>query len=384
MASEPNKATHQKRQKIQSNDKDIYFIILNRSEDKINFFDSKCLSEINPEIIYYKRIKNGKDSFLFKHVFKLTLNKNEENKERSRYIIQYEMGEELYDILFNVKENIFIYELKLQKYNKYIKNIAKKDIEQNLIPIQNKLDIFLKALIKNNDNNKIEILYEEGIKLYKSKKNFTFLIFLFLKLYQQNKKLCSKLIDTFKEINDKGNTDREENLIIELDIFKKIYSNANNLIEENKYNPISFYGILFCYLSFYDKENFSKMIKDFSIENEQILYEILIIYFSHFKNPLNQNSEFYNNFIVYAINKQKKFETFEKILNYIDDIETFLYVINENKVEIFKKYYNLNNKPIKIDFNLKLTIKEYKEENQLKTKIELDNIINIFHSYFLE
>ena len=170
-------------------------------------------------------------------------------------------------------------------------------------------------------------------------------------------------------------------MIIELDTFNNIYSNAKNLIEENKYNPISFYGILFCYLRFYDKENFSKIIKDFSIENEQILYEILIIYFSHLKNPLNQNCEFYNNFIVYAINKQKKFEIFEKILNYIDDIETFLYVINENKIEIFKNYDDLNNKPIKIDFNLKLVIKEYKEENQIKTKIELDNIISILKEF---
>ena len=78
MASEPNKTTHQKRQKIQSNDKDIYFIILNRSEDKINFFDSKCLSEINSEIIYYKRIKKEKDSFLIINVFKITPNKKVE------------------------------------------------------------------------------------------------------------------------------------------------------------------------------------------------------------------------------------------------------------------------------------------------------------------
>ena len=172
MGSLINRISQEQSHNIQSINKEIYFLILSQSEDKINFFDSKCLSEINPEIIYYKRIKNGKDSFFFNYVFKLTLNEKEENKEWSKYKIQYEIGEELYDILFDIKENIFIYELKLQKYNKYISNITKKDIEQNQIPIQNKLDIFLKALIKNNDNNKIEILYEEGIKLYKSKKIF--------------------------------------------------------------------------------------------------------------------------------------------------------------------------------------------------------------------
>ena len=375
MASEPNKATHQKRQKIQSNDKDIYFIILNRSEDKINFFDSKCLSEINSEIIYYKRIKKEKDSFLIINVFKITPNKRMENKNLDKYLIQYENGEELYDILFDIKENMFIYELKLQKYNRYIKNLCKNDIIQNQIEIQNKMEIFYEALKKNNEINKIEVLFEEGIELYKSKKNFTFLIFLFLKLYKLHINLCSLLIDTFKEINGIENTDRDKNLIKKLDTFNQIYSNSKNIIEESKYNPISFYGIIFCYLSSYDRDNFSKIIKEFPKENVQILYEILIIYYSHLKNPLNQNFEFYNNFIIYAINTQITFELFKQILNYIDDIETFLYVLNNNKYEILKNYDNLDSRPIRLDSNLKLIKKEYIEENQIKPKTELDNII---------
>ena len=209
----------------------------------------------------------------------------------------------------------------------------------------------------------------------KQKKKFSLLISLFLKIYQQNKNLCSKLIDIFNKKNYEENTDRDKDLAIELNTFNNIYSNANSLIEENKYDAISFYGIIFCYLCSYDKENFSKIIKDFSEGNATVLYEILIIYYSHFNEPLNQDTEFYNNFIKYAINKGKDFEIFNRVLDYIDDIETFLYVINENKIEIFKKYDDLSNKPIVLSSNLKLIKREYTENK--KTKTELDNILSI-------
>lgn len=68
------------------------------------------------------------------------------------------------------------------KGNKYIDNIVKERIKQNNIPLYNKLDIFLEALEKNGENNKIEKLYEETINLYESKKRFSLLIALFLKI----------------------------------------------------------------------------------------------------------------------------------------------------------------------------------------------------------
>ena len=382
MSSESRKISYEKNQIILSNDNEIYFLVTSKSKDKINFFDSKCLSQIKPEIIYYKRTKNGKDSFLINHVFKLAVNKKEKNNKWIKYLIQYEIEEEFYEILLDIKENIFIYNVKFQKYNKYINNIEQKDIAQNQIKIQQKFELFLEALKKNNENNKIEKLYEEGIELYKSIKNFSFLIFLFLKLYNLNIKLCSQLIDTFKEINDKGNFDRDKGLITELNTFNQIYSISNNIIEKYKYNSISFYGIIFCYLNSYDTDNFSNIIYDFSKENSQILYEILITYYSHLKNPLNQNSEFYTNFIKYAINKGEKYETFNKVLNYISDIESFLYVLNENKFEICKRYDNLNSKPIKLTSDLKLIKIEYKEENQINPKTEIDNIIEILEKLF--
>ena len=365
MTSELSKISCEKSQNAQSNDKEIYFIISNSSEEKINFSDLKCLSETPPKIIYEKSVDKGKGSFLFYHLFKLALKESEKHK----YKVQYEFGEVLYDIFFEVKNNIFIYEIKLQEYNKLLNNIPIKDIDQNQITIQNKIDIFLEALEKNNEIKKIEILYKETIDLYKTKKNFSLLIFLFLKLYQRKKELCSLLTDIFKEINAKENTDRDENLAKELETFNQIYSNANNLIKKNKYDPVGFYGIIFCYLSSYDQENFSKIINNFSAGNIHILYEILITYYSHFNINLNQNSEFFNNFLKYAINKLNNFDIFLRILNYIDNIETFLYVINENKEEIYKEYNDeLRNKPIILSSNLKLIKKEYQEENSKKKR----------------
>ena len=373
MASELNKIPREQNQNINLNEKEIYFIISNTSEEKIDFKELKCQSEKCPKIIYETNIEKGKDSIAFVQVFKLSLNQKE---SPIKYKIQYEKGEILYDILFDIKNNIFIYETTLQKYNKYIDNITKENIDQNQISIQNKLNIFLESLEKNNEMNKIEILYKEAIELYKSKKTFGLLIFLFLKLYQQKKELCSYLIDIFKEINNNENNDRDKNLAIELETFNQIYSNANNIIEENKYDPIGFYGIIFCYLCSYDKENFSNIINNFSEKNVKILYEILIIYHSHFNISLNKTLEFYNNFVFYIINQGKNYKSVEIILNYIDDIEIFLYVINDNKNEILKKYdKELRIAPIIPSPKLKLIKKEYEEEKKIKT--ELDNIIDI-------
>jgi len=163
-------SSQQKRQNSQSNDLSIYFIIISPSEEKIKFDDLKFLSEIEPSIIYNKSIEIGKGSFLFHNVFKLDIKNKQSNQKVKKYQLQYEIGEESYDILFDVKENLFVYEVNLLKGNKYIDNIVKRKIDQNIIKLQYKLDIFLEALNKNEETDKIEKLFEETIELYKSKK----------------------------------------------------------------------------------------------------------------------------------------------------------------------------------------------------------------------
>ena len=96
------------------------------------------------------------------------------------------------------------------------------------------------------------------------------------------------------------------------------------------------------------------MIKKFSEGNADDLYEILIQYHSHFMNPLNQSQQFFNGFIQYVIKKENKFEIFKRAMKYIKDIETYLFVINENKNQIFDKYKELKIKPIELGPTLKL------------------------------
>ena len=86
----------------------------------------------------------------------------------------------------------------------------------------------------------------------KRKKNFSLLISLFLKIYEQYKDLCSKLIKIFNQINDKENSDRDKELDKYLDTFSEIYSNADDIIKKNDYDPINFYGIILCYLRYYE------------------------------------------------------------------------------------------------------------------------------------
>lgn len=107
----------------------------------------------------------------------------------------------------------------------------------------------------------------------------------------------------------------------------------------------------------------------------------MIQYFSHFINPLKQSQKFYNGFIQYALKKEKKLKYFKRILKYIEDIETFLFVINSNKKEIIENYEELKSDPIKMNSNLKLekyNVNSTKkiEINDNKTKIRAQMKMN--------
>ena len=83
---------------------------------------------------------------------------------------------------------------------------------------------------------------------------------LFLKIYQ-NKKLCPLLLKYFKETDENSkfnNSDKKTYLKDYTSQFNNIVSEVANIRRENKYDPIDFYGIILCYLNYYDEENFFK------------------------------------------------------------------------------------------------------------------------------
>ena len=362
-----------------ANDKDVYFIILRPSEEKIDFtglhYETK--KKITPLIAFKKRIDKEDKTYLEEIVFKFKKKgKKKEPTEWTDYAITFFEGDHTYDITFSLKDQCFVYQPNLKTGNKFLDNILKEPIKQNIVPLFKKLNIFLEVLDKNNETKKEKKLYEDTIALYKDKKEFSLLITLFLKIYEKNKDLCDKLIRIFYKINEEENNDRLNDLKDNLNLFQEIYSKAKDIIEKNNYNPIHFYAVLFCYLHYYDKANFPNIIEDFSMGNSDTLYEILIQYYSHFTNPLKQKKEFYDKFIKYALKTEKELKIFRRILNYVEDIETFLFIINSNIEQIFKKYDKLKIDPIKMTANLKLVKYKIDKTKKVGTTDKIENTIN--------
>ena len=354
--------------KSNTKDKDVYLIAFIKSEKKIDFKDIKLKNikpQISPKIIFNKRIAKENGAYIEEFVFKFKIKNEKEKKEKveeeNKYNIKFIIGEYKYIISFNDGKNTFIYLTELKARNIYRNDILGEVMDQNSIPFHIKLNIFLEALEKNNENKKKTKLYEDTINLYSKEKKFNLLIYLFLNIYEKYINLCNKLIEMFCKINKQENKDREVDLKKGLTTFKKIFSKSEDIIKKNKYNPIYFYGILLCYLHYYDNDNFLEVLDKFSQRKMDILYNILIKYYSHFMYPLKQSQNFYNGFIKYVLKKKYNYKIFRRALNYIEDIETFLFVIIENKEEILKNYDKLKEDPIKMNDSLKLS--KYKKTN---------------------
>ena len=97
------------------------------------------------------------------------------------------------------------------------------------------------------------------------------------------------------------------------------------------------------------------------------MYDILLTYNGYFINNINKNFEFFNNFIEHSLDK--KFSDFEKGLNYIDDIETYISIIDTKKKKFYEKFNSKKlEKIVKLD-NLKLKESKIKEEEQTSSTV---------------
>ena len=323
-----------------------FFITYPRNEiEKENDIDIVLpeKKELQP-ICIYKEENSGEDKYYYYYkIFKVN-KKAGKGKKGTNYYFEFEIKDEKYIVKFDSKGNTFVYDVSLE-VGKRIIDIRRK-INQNKEYYET-IDFFIKALEENGEQRIIDVLFKETIKLYSMKKGFAFMIVLFLKIYQK-KDLCIQLLEEFKKSNENQkdidkNMDRKECLKDYSSKFNSIKSEAEEIIKNNNYDPIQFYGILLCYLNYYDYENFTSIVNELykkiceKKDEKNILYEILLIYNAHFKYPINQNIEFFNKFIIFTIDN-KEFPIFEKGLNYIKDIESFLYIIEKNCEAIFKKY----------------------------------------------
>ena len=82
---------------------------------------------INPQNIYSDEIKQENGGYFYKKVFKFI------GKTDNKYSLEFEIVKDYYIITFEVKENSFIYDVKLKKGNKILKKITKESIDQKII-----------------------------------------------------------------------------------------------------------------------------------------------------------------------------------------------------------------------------------------------------------
>ena len=371
--NEISKSGKTKREKGKGKEKDIYFIItytLNKKEELNNLIiTDECESSPNITIILNKETKTDNNKYTYIKVFKY---KNIGAKKSNKLIFLF--GEELhkYIISFENKDKTFIYDVEHKKSHKFLIDCFPEIIQQN-ITYQDKLDIFLEALKKNKEENKIQELYKEAIEFYSKKGKFSFLISLFSKIYEE-KNICESLLEKFYymnyELKQKGkkelsiNADRDDNLREKFNsIMTKIESESEQIIENNRYNPIHFYGVILSYFNYYDynifKNCFNKLYKD----NPIYLYEILLIYYSQFFKPIKMDQsdkEFFNNFFDYIIYK-KNFSYFTLGLKFVVNLDIFIYIIDQTKEKIYEKYIDNNNNEsdfVSIELDDKLIFKK--------------------------
>ena len=224
----------------------LYFFIQYTKKSKENTNDINYIipenKELKPKSIYVEE-EYENSFYYYNKIFKVNKLAGK-GKRGNMYYFEFEINDEIYIINFDSKGPNFIYDVNLE-VRKRIINIRRK-ISQNK-EYYEKFEYFIKALKEIGEENIIDDLYKDTINLYKNKKGFSFLIILFLKIYQ-NKELCSHLLQIFKKMNEiekdiEKNMDRKPFLKDYKSIFKSIISEADEIIKNNYYSFIKFYAI---------------------------------------------------------------------------------------------------------------------------------------------
>ena len=159
--------------------KEIYFMILKQTKEKEKYNEFNFTSAIKPQIIYEKQIAKENKECIDHKVFKFTIKENRSNEQEetpfNNYQIKYQEGNNNYIISFSVKNNSFIYDIELKQVGNYFNEIIEETFDQNIIPLYNKLDIFIEALKINNENEKLAKLYKDTIELLESEEKNNFI-----------------------------------------------------------------------------------------------------------------------------------------------------------------------------------------------------------------
>ena len=124
--------------------KDIYFIILyqrkqKEKKDELIFSKSKI-----PQNIYTNEIKEENGGYFYNKVFKIEIKMQDKNFNNSiNYNLEFDIDRDKYNVLFDVKNNSFIYDVILKNQN--LQNNTEEIIDQNIRDYHYKLNIFIEA-----------------------------------------------------------------------------------------------------------------------------------------------------------------------------------------------------------------------------------------------
>ena len=263
----------------------------------------------------------------------------EDEKENIEYTVKFDYNSKEY------KEVCFIYDLKLF----YKKGFGIERTKEQNLGYTEKFKYFKEFLQKTKQENRMDDLYLETIKLYSKYSSFELLINIFIYIYD-NKIICPKFLYEFKNFNEKltpklndpksGFIEFKDSLKEYIDVFKKIMDQSKKIIESNSYDFVEFYGLIFCYLNHYDFDTFTTLFTFLSKEaNESLqnLFDILLIYNRFLIRKIKMEKDFLKKFIIYSaeIKEKENYNNFiNKALPYLDEINLYLNIINSSKEKI--------------------------------------------------
>ena len=320
---------------MSKNAKDYYFQVYLIAPQEKEGNDEVKFNDLNnaPKCILTKKVepnenKENKENIIkiFKYVGEL--------KDNSHFEFTYDNKN--FKITFeSIKDKTFIFDLILQEKKGILIFKSSSTIDQK-VGYHDKLNYFIESLNKTNEDDKLDILYSDSIKIYSKKLDFRFLINLFINVY--NNKLCGNLLNEFSKNLDKSQQKEnilKDNLENYRYYFDKIYKNIDNIFDSNSSYITDFYGLILCYLNNFYIEKYNELFNDLYKKNKNILLNTLLKYKYYFKNQNELSIEFIDEIIKFAINKNYK-EFKENGLFYLKTIEIFLDIIEKNKEKIIK------------------------------------------------
>ena len=288
--------------------------------DKVQFTSSVDKDNI-PKCVLTKE----KDEFIIK-IFKFNPKPTREIKNKLELEFFYD-GKK-YDLsLDKPKDKTFLFDVDIS---------SKKKIDQTKLDTSEKMDYFNEALSMQKEYEKIKTLYNDSINLCSKRPSFQFLINIFVKVH--NTELCSKLLEIFgKKIDKLIENNKKENLQKYKFDFDQIIENRDDIVSKFSLNPIDFYGLIFCYLNICNKEKYKELFYKLSKKEEgkKIIFDVMLTYKLFLKKQIDISNELLNEFIKYSTNKDFKIFK-DDALYYLNDINTFLEIIENNKVDIIK------------------------------------------------